>query len=359
MDYILILFIACILYKSHLNLNDEYLDYMDRESTIPLRGIFAILIIFHHISQRTSCGDIFKTLSYFGFLNVSIFFTLSGYGLLYQYKNKGKKYLDDFLSKRFTSILIPYVIISFLYFILRNVLDIKTNVKDVFLGLINGAPIVSFSWYVLALCYFYLLFFISCKLFNKNLHLLLSVFWGTCLYCLFCYLKGFNTWWYNSIFSFLFGLLCYFYKVKPNFKLQKLNIYLKILIIFFSFIFCFGACHLLNIKVLRLFFEEASSCLFSLLVLMICRKIKVNNKLLNYLGTRSYEIYLVQEIPILIFRSKNLLFTNNDIIYSLLIIFISIIFAEVLYRLDSFLIDKFKIILDKKKFNSTMTNQLT
>lgn len=347
MDFILITFFICVIWGAKLKYNDIYNDYLSKESTTPLRGIFAILIIFHHISQRTSSGYIFNTLSYFGFLNVSIFFVLSGYGLMYQSNLKGDSYLNGFISKRFPPILIPYINVSILYYILRNSLHIRTRIKDLLLGLINGTPIVSFSWYVIALCYFYLSFYLSCKIFKKYIHILASIFFFTCLYCILCYSCNYEPWWYNSIFSFLFGLILFAYKNFSRPAHIKINPYVAIITVFLLFVSCFAACHLINQKLIRLCFQEITACLFPLFILLLCKKIRFNNKFLNYLGTRSYELYLVQEIPILVFRSDNLLFINNDIIYSLLIIAISLVCAEVLFRFDSLLIKKWKLLTTK------------
>ncbi|MBE6049667.1 MAG: acyltransferase [Clostridium sp.] len=352
MDIILIIFFMFVIYGAKFKHNGTYDDYLSKDSTIPLRGIFSVLVIFHHISQRTSSGYIFNTLSYLGFLNVSVFFVLSGYGLLYQLNCKGDSYLDDFISKRFPSILIPYINVNILYYILRNSLNIRTKVKDLLLGLINGTPIVSFSWYVIALCYFYLSFYLSCKLFKKYTYILISVFFCTCFYCIFCYSCNYESWWYNSIFSFLFGLILYVYRTTTKFKRININFYITMFTVLILFICCFSACHLINQRLIRLCFQEVSSCLFPLSILLICKKVKINNKCLTYLGTRSYEIYLAQEIPILILRSDKLLFINNDIIYSFLIIVVSLICAEVLYRFDSWLIKKWKYLFTKINYIS-------
>lgn len=356
MDFILIIFFIFFIWDAKVKPNGTYDDYLSKESTIPLRGIFAILIIFHHISQRTSSGYIFSSLSYFGFLNVSVFFVLSGYGLMYQLKSKGDSYLNGFMSKRLPSILIPYINVSILYYILRNSLHIRTKVKDLLLGLINGKPIVSFSWYVIALCYFYLLFYLSCKFSKKITHVIGAVFFFTCLYCLLCYSCNYESWWYNSIFSFWFGLILFAYKNRSKFTHIKINPYLAITTVFLLFVASFSACHLINQRFIRLAFQEVTACLFPLFICLICKKIRFNNKFLNYLGTRSYELYLAQEIPILVFRSDNLLFVNNDIIYSLLIIAISLVCAELLFRFDSFLIKKWKLLNSKSSYSSQTSN---
>lgn len=102
MDIVILLLITLLIYL--LPQNKEYLNV---KSTSGLRGFLAIGIIFHHLSQWITSGDEFSNFSYMGTYIVSIFFFLSAYGLYFQNENK-KNYLDNFLVKRLSKILVPF-----------------------------------------------------------------------------------------------------------------------------------------------------------------------------------------------------------------------------------------------------------
>jgi peptidoglycan/LPS O-acetylase OafA/YrhL len=81
----------------------------DLNHTIGLRGILAILIMFHHCSTKVNL----PWMHYFeniGPLVVSVFFFISGYGVCKSYLKKGDAYLNGFLHKRLSKVLPLYLI---------------------------------------------------------------------------------------------------------------------------------------------------------------------------------------------------------------------------------------------------------
>lgn len=83
---------------------------LERDTTICMRGIFACMVLFSHIHGRVSLfstsllGTMFSA---FGYLAVSGFFLLSGYGLYEQYQKKGTPYAKQFPQKN----ILPFYIV--------------------------------------------------------------------------------------------------------------------------------------------------------------------------------------------------------------------------------------------------------
>ena len=117
MDIVILLLITLLLYL--LPQNKEYLNV---KSTSGLRGFLALGIIFHHISPLVKTGEEFSNFSYMGTYIVSIFFFLSAYGLYVQNESR-ENYLDNFLVKRLSKIIVPFFIISLIYMFYRFVND--------------------------------------------------------------------------------------------------------------------------------------------------------------------------------------------------------------------------------------------
>lgn len=81
-------------------LKKNYTDYFCRNNTEHLKGGLALVVLFHHIYQKTQIVDhdslwgfLMQSLGYYC---VSLFFFISGYGLLLSF-NRGGVFAD--LSK--------------------------------------------------------------------------------------------------------------------------------------------------------------------------------------------------------------------------------------------------------------------
>ena len=84
--------------------------------TLPLRGLLAVGIVLHHISQRViqAAPDVtgISQFEYFGAPIVMVFFFMSGYGLMKSLQVKGMAYLDGFFKSRMTKVAFPLVLCS-------------------------------------------------------------------------------------------------------------------------------------------------------------------------------------------------------------------------------------------------------
>lgn len=85
---------------------------LDKTTTNCCKGIAAVVIMLHHISFRLSNLPVYvKPIWYIAFPIVGFFFFMSGYGLTCGLLQK-KNYLQGFLSKRLFNILAPYMIVA-------------------------------------------------------------------------------------------------------------------------------------------------------------------------------------------------------------------------------------------------------
>ena len=109
--FFLFIVIAIILFSCHIirgGYNDNYLSPL---TTKYEKGISAIMIVMHHLSQNISIHGILVVMQYIGFILVAIFFFISGYGLMYGFNNK-HNYLHGFFKRRIVTILVPYWIVN-------------------------------------------------------------------------------------------------------------------------------------------------------------------------------------------------------------------------------------------------------
>lgn len=171
--------------------------------------VLSITIVLAHLSQylKTPWLRVFTTC---GGWAVPVFFLISGYGLLYSMSHK-KNYLNGFLYKRLGKILIPFIISSFIYLLLfwSNGCDLHfRSFKLHDLSLFT----LPYSWFVLSITCFYLMFYLSFLIFKNATISLSTIFLGVLVYEIYRLHTGSIP---NTFFSglcFPLGMILYRYE---------------------------------------------------------------------------------------------------------------------------------------------------
>ena len=188
------LFMCCVFLICLLNYNNKKIDTLSIDNSNSLKGIMAICVVLHHLSQQTHSILIFLD---FGAIAVGCFFFISGYGLYTSYEKKGKAYLMDFPQKRFKKLIIPFILVICLYQLWLFVLNVSKGISfdDLSVGHVNA--ILPYSWYIFVIIIFYFTFYFAFKVANSkrgggnfvlagcnnaNIHFLLSKIWWLLVY---------------------------------------------------------------------------------------------------------------------------------------------------------------------------------
>lgn len=288
----------------------------------------------HHLSQvLKEYPDSFLSsrLIVVGRLAVGLFFFISGYGLVKQYKKKGKLYLNTFLQKKVFSVLIPFVLAMITYFIYRNLIG-EFSVFNTFYSLLNGSPIVSNGWFVLMIIYLYLAFYLSAIIARKNdLFLILLLLFSVFLVNALAKYLQYGEWWTNAVFCFPLGAI---WSVQErgitNFLIRNYRRSVCVLAFLFSCFFYFD--EILPVPFIR----AISVLLFSLLVVFISYKRSFEHPIYQLIKTISFELYLYQGLFIQLFRGKPL-FVGNRLLYVCLVILATAIAAFIMQRVAKLL----------------------
>ena len=349
-DVVILILFLLLFYKSKLfnpikkSFNDEYLSI---DTSNALKGIFSIIVILHHLSQKVDINTtLFIRLKFIGFFAVAIFFFLSGYGLQKQLINK-EGYNKKFLLKRLPSVLFPYILYTFIYYIMYYILGTKFSFSDIFTSIYHGNPIVDYSWYIISILLFYIFYSLLIKVFKKE-YLLICI---GCLVYNYLYIKlciklDFGNYWYFCTHLITIGVLLATYeKYIINFIKKFYLIIFPITLIIFILLFN----KLSNILIYYIPMDKnqllilimLNALFFVILVLLILLKLKIGNKLTINLGKMSLELYLTQGILMNILRSKFITIDNN-ILYMIYTFIGTIIIAFIINKLDKFILKKYK-----------------
>lgn len=287
--------ILLILIFLSLRKNDQE-DFLNTKNANQLRGIFALLIIIFHIAKDDDL--IFPIFDYFAITVVAAFFFISGFGLMKGYINK-PNYHVGYLQKRFVKVLLPYIIMTLVYWAYRTFIGEHYSLYDVWRMAISYGPIVMYSWFLISLFvqyfYFYVLIFI-CR--NKK-NILLSIVLFLILVDLF--LAVFYNYGNASYFNYMFGLGIIYanYETQINQFINKNIIVLAIVAISLIFLTQYFRSSIPITNEIFLFIKKV---LFVFGCLVFMSFFKFENEILNVCGNLSMEIYMTQGISKMIIR---------------------------------------------------------
>lgn len=305
-------------------------DLLSLEKSNTIKAIMCILILFHHLYQYTLFTDnpIFGgILQNLGFWSVSIFFFLSGYGLAYSHKNK-KDYIDKFLKAKLLPLYISYIFFAGIYFIYNYFFaGIKLNLFQVILTLTFGATWNSL-WYLQALCFLYLLFYISHRFKNNDIILLLSAL----IYYFVCKLLLLPYQWYVTYICFFVGILYFDNCKKINELINRRYLILTIIsLICFLITFLMSKFLFFNSLLFENLFFSISNIFFVISFFIILSKFNFENKFLIVFSKYSLEFYSIQFIFLEIFRN------NSLFLYVVLVTALTFVFAYITHVILNFI----------------------
>lgn len=273
----------------------------NKEQVGTLKGIMSIAIVAFHLSCYTK--GYLSLFSNWGAPIVSIFYFISGYGLMYNKECKGNEYLLNFLQKRICcSLLLPFFIVWFI-----NKLATNYHTDNLYIEAINliksGKTSLAFSWYVFSILFFYLMFFFTAK--NKNL--IITSFVYTIAYITFTYYMGYERCWYISALAFPMGI---FYCKTES---RLLSLWKDPFKYYTTVPICLLLLAIIVISKLEIMFFIAYICI-PIIIACILAKVNLYNKFLTTIGLYSYEIYLCHGLCMMFLRGNNV-YVKSDIQY--------------------------------------------
>lgn len=125
-------------------------------------------------------------------------------------------------------------------------------------------------------------------------------------YCGITILCGKGSWWYDTILCYPAGMLVGEYEKQIKEFLEKTSCY------FISFAGCFVAfvgfyiCAMLMPGLIGLVAMELRSILFVCLIVLVTIKIQIGNQILDWLGKHTFEIYILQRLPMIVLENIGL-----------------------------------------------------
>jgi probable poly-beta-1,6-N-acetyl-D-glucosamine export protein len=320
-----------VFYKSKVFTNKTYnLEFLSKPATNCIKGLCILVIILHHITQNMESPFVMNPFNLFGYLAVSIFFFLSGYGLMVSALNKSD-YLHGFFLKRLSKVYLPFVLVNAITLMLIYLLSNDKYSINETIAYILGIKLIDPSlWFVKAIILFYVIFYLAFKFFTKNIASKLVLIYSF-IYFAVCYKIGLGGWWFNTCFCFPMGVYLALYYNKFIKFIQENYVKTTIVnMIFFAITFFFSQQSNVHGKII---FETISSVFFVALTLTFLLKVKISSKPLYFIGGISYEMYIIHmKVLGIYFNSVNISESYSTYIYFILVVLIAFFLNKIMAK---------------------------
>ena len=316
--YFGIFIVLVLLSIRKIYIKDENKDYLSRENTLIVNGIFVILVFFSHFYSYYTESKFMDSipqiiLGKIGQLMVTTFLFFSGYGIYESIKSKGKKYVDSFFKRRFLPTFLNFAIAVTIFYIFNLISGIKYDVRTNILAYTGWTSIGNSNWYMLAIFSIYFFVMIAFNIFksdtknNKRNSLILITIFSVLYLILINIVK--DRWYVDTFLCFVCGMWYSYFKEKIDKIFEKpIKYYIFVFLIALSFL----TMYIVNIKIFsyNVYMHNIVSILFVVMICFILKKIKLENRILEFFGKNIFWIYILQRLPMMALKGKLNIYIN-------------------------------------------------
>lgn len=203
-------------------------DYLSKDATQPVKGIFILFVFVSHFSQNiTAAGPLDTVYSLFrkalGQLVVALFLFYSGYGVTVSFMRGGTAYLKRFPLHRLGKLHLQMVFAILLFWGANLILGRHPGVPQVLLSTVGLDSIGNSAWYILAIFLCYLASFVSFLLCRKRPYLAAATITALSCACVLVLRQGREAYFYNTFLCYAAGVWFALFKERVDAFLQSGN----------------------------------------------------------------------------------------------------------------------------------------
>lgn len=321
------------------NVADKQQDYLSKENTVCIKRIFAVVILLHHVMQYNLISIPYYPwllVQSAGYLSVSVFFFLSGYGLSIQAADR-EDYLRRFWRHRLLPMYGTYLYVMAWYTAFFFAIGRRLTVEEILRSLVLNPTLVTNGWYFLFLLMLYLLFWLVHIGVKDPMWQTLVISGVLILYCAAGIVLKWGYWTYVSLPAFPAGMLYQRQRSRIEDCMTKRGHYgysLLFLILLFGVSFLFSHMYRLP-EWAYLSCRILSGVLFPLLVVLLVRKLPVCCGLTRFLG--KYALYLYAMQGMVMYGLTNVVGLREPTRYTLVSFGLTLLLAMTAQCLERFL----------------------
>lgn len=306
-------------------------DYISREQTLCINGIcIAYILLSHTFAKFSEPGiltDSFNLIRiYLGQFPVVPILFFSGFGIMESVKHK-QNYIKTFPKQRLLDFYVKFFVFSLPYVVL-DLFFKDYDLKTTLLSFTGFESIGNGGWYIGVTLAVYIFIVICFNIFKgKNLLSVVAVTFLTITLMLVEMKFDFPTYYYSTMIFMPLGMCFSLIKDRFDAIVMKNN-----LVWFAGFILSIGLSIVFNYFTDKSIIFYPVWCFFGLFaIILLCMKVKINNKILLWFGKTIFLNFILQGIP----QKVLALLSLNYIVYYILVIAstVALIFAsEIVYK---------------------------
>lgn len=274
-------------------------DYLTKDSTDAVRGIFILLIFAAHFNGYVDLTAAPLDIAYrkvwlaMGQTVVTCFLFYSGYGVALSAKKKGDAYVRAMPRKRILPTLLIFDCSVILYLLLQLSRGRSYGLWDLILALLAWGGFGNSNWYIFSILGCYLITWIVLRGRELDKVTVARVTVAVVVFILALFCAGRDSWWYNTLLCYPMGMWYFLYRDKIDRFMAKGICYWPTLILT-------GIAFLAAHK----FWNPQSGpvCMLTMLLFTLCvvfatMKVQLRSPILIYCGKHLQGLYLLHRIP--------------------------------------------------------------
>ncbi len=230
------------------------------------------------------------------------------------YGNKKDTYIRELPKKRLLTFYLNILILTGIYTAFYAIIDpAKITLGEMITSFTFGETIISKGWYLQVILLFYILFYFAFRFLKKDSHAIALISVALLAYVVVCPLLGMPSFWYESVWAFVLGIVFARYRDKLQkilFSHHLMSFLASLAVFAISFVLAF----ILPWDILKIISKMVSSVSFCVLVLTVIKIIKVQNPIFRFLGKYSFEIYVFQGLAMQLWHNTYI-YIENTLLY--------------------------------------------
>ena len=313
--------------------------YLSKEQTCAVNGFFVLLVFLRHTVDYIQIGPwdgIFDAINTrLDQLIVVPFLFYSGYGIMCSILRKGQRYVSAMPWNRLFKVWYHFALAVALYALVALCIGKEYGITRILLSFTGWDSIGNSNWYIFATMVMYLFTWLSFTVFRKNHRLAAAMLAILAVGYILVMRRCKGIWWYDTALVYPAGVLYGLYQEPIDGLLKK-----KAWLPWLGLALCgiaFGLCFRLQ---RGLVWREGMAVAFALTVLCATMIFKIGNPLLTFLGKYTFEIYILQRIPMILLKN---LFSNQYVYLAVsfcLTLLLAAAFHKLLNRMDGWIYHK-------------------
>ena len=282
-------------------------EYLSIEQTQVIKGIFIGIVFFSHINSYVTYSSFKDELvrqftQLLGQTMVAPFLFYSGYGVMESIRKKGKDYVSAIPKKRILGTLFRFDCAAVL-FVIEELWRGKVYSPGRYLqAFLAWEHIENSNWYIFVILLLYGITYLAFRVFSNpgkavGASCLLVCLWIFCMD--FWQIKG--IWWYDTALCYVLGMTYSLYRPQIENLLSRSRILYWTLVAGLLV-----AVLLMKPLEYQVVGSSIRTLLFAFLVVAATMRIRVKSRILHWCGTHLFSLYILQRIPMLVFRHVGL-----------------------------------------------------